>query len=497
MASDITLLKSFVDGQGAGAGTYINYAADLDSNFSTIEAQFNALNQAFNAFGGANASLILDLVLSSSPALTAGFVGADSFQPLTFLSADTQVQIPVGVAYGTTGSRVKSTAVFTLTGSGASGNRFAALRADGTITLETTTGQGVLDLWQFNWTGSAFGTFSAGIAPIRLPTGGSQGIIVDGDDFQGSKVQENISQSTSAVIPTYTYDKIKSRIDDIVRILAGVGTGGSASSSQAGGGGVPVGPTLKPASIGGSATNPGLIVGNPSQGYDIDTGIYGHGTSKIVGVVADGASVAEFLITGGNRTAQFVASTALANPGIAFLGDPNSGFGWEAADTVRIITAGVAAQQWNPQGQRNSATQGRASATKATLSLTNNTVTAIGLDTEQFDQGAIHDTVTNNDRMTIPTGFGGVYTISGYVEYLESSAGGGGTANTGQRGTEITVNGTTIVGTRTNAAGAGDTRQIVNATVVLAATDIVRVTGFQNCGGTMNVNARLAIAKID
>lgn len=496
MASDITLLKSFVDGQGAGATTYVTYAEDLDSNFSTIEAQFNSLNQAFNAFGGANQSLVLDLALSASPSVTAGFVGSDSFQPLTFLSADTQIQIPVGVAFGTTGSRVKSNSVFTLTGSGAVGFRFAALRADGTITLETATGQGVLDLWRFQWTGTDFDNFGDASPPLRLPSGGSQGIIVDADDFQQSKTQENISQSTSAVIPTFTYDKIASRINDIVRIMAGVReTTGKAVTSQPGGLGIPVGPTLSPMSVGGAVATPGMIIGNPTEGYDADSGLYGRGPAKVLGVAVDAAAVVEFTISGGNRTAQFTASTALANPGISFLGDPNTGIGWVAADTMRAITAGVAANEWNPQGQRNSATQGRASATRATLSLANNAVTALGLDTEQYDQTGFHDNVTNNDRMTVPTGFGGLYAISAYVEFLEASS--AGTPNTGQRGVEITVNGTAVTGSRTDSTAAGDTRLVSSAQVVLAAADIVRVTGFQNSGGAMNVNARLALVHVD
>lgn len=49
----------------------------------------------------------------------------------------------------------------------------------------------------------------------------------------------------------------------------------------------------------------------------------------------------------------------------------------------------------------------------STQSINNNAWTAVNFDTEGFDSDAFHDTVTNNERMTIPTGLGGKYLIIG------------------------------------------------------------------------------------
>ena len=51
---------------------------------------------------------------------------------------------------------------------------------------------------------------------------------------------------------------------------------------------------------------------------------------------------------------------------------------------------------------------------------TSGTVMILPLASELFDSGGFHDNVTNNSRITIPTGKGGVYLISGLI-YLDGS----------------------------------------------------------------------------
>lgn len=60
----------------------------------------------------------------------------------------------------------------------------------------------------------------------------------------------------------------------------------------------------------------------------------------------------------------------------------------------------------------------RVSRASGTVSLGNNTITAIGFDEEDFDTDAFHDNATNNTRLTIPST--GKYHIGG--NYYTSSS---------------------------------------------------------------------------
>jgi hypothetical protein len=71
--------------------------------------------------------------------------------------------------------------------------------------------------------------------------------------------------------------------------------------------------------------------------------------------------------------------------------------------------------------------------------------TALLFDTETFDVGAYHDTVTNNSRLTIPTGGSGYYSIGGEVQFAANG--------TGMRGIRIISNGATVVASQLVAVG--------------------------------------------
>lgn len=547
MAADITLLQSFVDGQGAGAATYVGYAADFDSNFAIIEAGFNALNAEFKASGGQNALIALDLALSSSPALTEGFVGTDSFAPVAFLTADTQIQIPPGVAHTAAAGRVETTQTFTFTGSGASGTRWIALQENGTLTQETSAGGGILDLFSVTWNGAAFTTSTL----TRLPTSG--GVIVDGDDFQNSKVQEDISQGSSAIIPPFTYDRIDYRVSDLLRILAGIPSGGSATSSQVAGSGAPVGPTLKPIAIGGSATTPGVIVGNPAGGYAATTGLFGTPASASLGIAIEAVQLVLCdASTASEPQMRFRNGTSLTNPPLSFV-DADNGLGYVTADEWRAISGGLEVARFiesasNPilgiqdgaeatpsfafEADRDTGLY-RPGADQAALSVggnqailvdgtgslgvvdlplnsrvrtfqdaqtvTQSALTNLNHDNEDFDIGAWHDTVTNNDRHTVPTGHDGVYTITGHVAVLESTASAGGTANAGNfRHAQIELNGSAVNrgGNRVLPAASGDTQLPVCETLTLAAGDIIRLQVAHDNGGDVDVDSELTIVKV-
>lgn len=522
MVANITLLKSFIDGQGAGAGTYTAYAADFDANFATLETSFNALAAEFRAFGGQNAALVLDLTQTQT--LQVGFIGALSFVN-TFQAGNTQMSITRGEAMTSTG-RLAVTGTTVLTGSGSSGTRYVALRSTGVLTLETVASQGALDLYSVNWNGASFDTNTL----VRLPGGTATNVIVDADDFQRMRVQEAFGQTTNAVIPGTTYDQIGGRLDDIVRIM-----GARLTSSVSGG------PTLKAMAFGGSVATAGFMTSDgstydPTSGFfraaanvpavtvqgtellrwsqsvasqpqelmragtvltsppwswngDLDSG-FGYVASDQWRAIAGGVSVLEFRTTGGNPKA-LAPLGAVGNPTWSFQGDENTGVYSPGADQWAVATNGVQALLVNANQQRVSATQGRCSASQSgTQNLANNTITNVAFNAEDFDVGSYHDNVTNNDRFTVPTGFNGLHSTGGYITFNEASAAVPGVANVGQRTVQVTVNGTVVAEVVVDATLAGDTKIPIPAALVnVVATDIIRFTAAQNCGGTMNITA--------
>ena len=539
MASDLDLLDSFADGQGAGAQAYTQYASDQDANYTQIETNFNQLNAEVRAFSGQNSQIASDLILSkASPQVLGGFIGADSF-PTAFLTTgvpDDTLQIGIGVAFAA-GSRISHGTVNSFVGSGASGSRFFAMTINGVITQETSSAQATIDLYSVNWNGSSFDTGTL----TRLPIVATNDVMPAGNDFQNQRIQTEVGQTTESGIGAFTYDAIFERLEDLNRILTGMASGGSRTSAAADQA------ALKPIALGGAVGTPGLIVGNGTL-YNTNSGIFGTpnatDANASIGIVIDGVAQLSFAeasgegqtrvrsgtvlatpplafstdtntgirhiaadhyglvagsldalqlkTTAGNAQASFVADPASDSsvPGLTPIGDLNTGFLSDAADTLKLMFGGTVGAFWNVQRQRTSATQGRASASRATFNIADNTTTAVDLTAEEYDQGTYHDTGTNPDRMTVPTGHDGVFQLTAHVEFDESTSA---TPNVGDRGVEITVNGAKVASWRGQAVVAGDSAGSVSIESELAAADIVRVTAFQDSGNTMDVSGLLTV----
>lgn len=119
-------------------------------------------------------------------------------------------------------------------------------------------------------------------------------------------------------------------------------------------------------------------------------------------------------------------------------------------------------------------------------SISNNTATAIALDSERYDQagGASsnqHDTVTNNSRLTCR--YAGVYIIGGNARFAANA--------TGHRYAAVRLNGTTIIGEdgRGNAGASVETIVPITTLWALAVTDYVELVVVQGSGGSLNVEA--------
>lgn len=137
----------------------------------------------------------------------------------------------------------------------------------------------------------------------------------------------------------------------------------------------------------------------------------------------------------------------------------------------------------------------------ANISLTTSTWGLVTFDQELKDTYAMHSTVTNTSRVTIPTGAAGSYRITANMSFASNA--------TGYRivGIKVNANGNVANGTMVVAehktAVSGD-RTTINASTEyeLSVGDVVEVFAWQNSGGALNLEAvsdyspRLTVTRI-
>lgn len=110
---------------------------------------------------------------------------------------------------------------------------------------------------------------------------------------------------------------------------------------------------------------------------------------------------------------------------------------------------------------------------------------ALTFDSERVDVGAMHDTVSNTGRITVPSGGDGFYAIGGQIEFASNA--------TGRRGIQIRLNGTTVIAREESAnLGANDHTCTIATVYQLAAGDYVELMGLQASGGNLNMLASSA-----
>jgi hypothetical protein len=110
------------------------------------------------------------------------------------------------------------------------------------------------------------------------------------------------------------------------------------------------------------------------------------------------------------------------------------------------------------------------------------TAVMLAFNSERFDTDGYHDTVTNNSRLTVPTGLAGTYLITAVITFAASMA--------GMREVALKVNNATYIAIddRDALSTAGlTTSMTMMATWVLAAGDYVQVQVYQNSGGNLDV----------
>lgn len=128
--------------------------------------------------------------------------------------------------------------------------------------------------------------------------------------------------------------------------------------------------------------------------------------------------------------------------------------------------------------------QPRASAYNSTTqSLTSGAATALTFDSEDIDVGAMHSTVSNTSRVTVPGSQGGLYLMIGQTTFAANA--------TGVRRLDLRKNGATNLSTCQAANAGGGDSVVVNVVgiAVLSATDYIELVGTQNSGGALNAGS--------
>lgn len=112
---------------------------------------------------------------------------------------------------------------------------------------------------------------------------------------------------------------------------------------------------------------------------------------------------------------------------------------------------------------------------------TDNTVVYMAFDTEDFDVGAMHDTATNNSRLTIPSGGGGFYLFGMYVSINSVYS----ATATVYLMLALRLNGATVTAQHSDQGGISGQNErytMVQLSDVLVATDYMEAGFFQNQG---------------
>lgn len=116
-----------------------------------------------------------------------------------------------------------------------------------------------------------------------------------------------------------------------------------------------------------------------------------------------------------------------------------------------------------------------------TQTIINNSLTRLDFDLENIDTHTMHDLVTNNGRITVPTGWAGDWLIGGIIFWATSTAG-------SRRHAEIMLNETVkLADTDTPATSSGWATQAVSTVYSAIVGDYFTLHAFHDIGANLNV----------
>jgi len=117
----------------------------------------------------------------------------------------------------------------------------------------------------------------------------------------------------------------------------------------------------------------------------------------------------------------------------------------------------------------------------ASQSTANNTLTTMTWDSETFDTDGFHDNVTNNSRITIPTGKGGKYLFTAIINWNNSAS--------GYREARFTRNGTAQSYANIAATPTGEAGTVITTILNCSVGDYVDIRVEQSSGGSLDVKS--------
>ena len=111
----------------------------------------------------------------------------------------------------------------------------------------------------------------------------------------------------------------------------------------------------------------------------------------------------------------------------------------------------------------------------------------IDFNDEYLDSNGFHDNATNPSRITVPTGFGGIYWVFGSVAFA---------ATTGAIGAKVQKNGGDAFASLTQGVSLNGTSVNIGQLLNLAAGDYVELFGYQASGGNLAYNVSASGAAV-
>jgi hypothetical protein len=231
-------------------------------------------------------------------------------------------------------------------------------------------------------------------------------------------------------------------------------------------------------------TNTRLAIGSTGQVLTVAAGVPSWATPTVGDIteVQAGTGISVASGTGPIPVITNTVATAFDAAGDLVYGtgaDTFSKLAIGTAGQVLQVNSGATAPEWGSVSAA-SFTGAKATSSDATQSIANNTNTTVNWNAEEYDTSSIHNTVTNNSRLTIPAGLGGYWSVTSKITFAGN--------NTGARQLRLNKNGALVANFLVPITGSGEQSIILTNTLNLAAADYLEIVVYQNSGGALNLN---------
>jgi hypothetical protein len=482
MATKITLYKSYVDGQGAGASSYIQYPQHLDADHTAIEGLLDQVVDELTGLKGPNTLIGLDLTQINNDdgpygTVLSGVIGEHSLWPTINGGDASLLDVAPGQAV-VSSNRVAIPSGVQLDGAvlgGSPTTGYVAITSTGVITLESAADQKDMDIASMTWNGSIF----TGTATQECE------IFVDGDDLNLCLDRAAVGGATKT-LPATDFRFLANRIGEIERLLAGIKTQLEGSTA------------LGAIGFGGAVGSPGLMLTDGTT-YDLTSGLY-RPAANVLGVTISGTELLRFLATALRAN----ADGSNANPFFSWVADDDTGMYRIDENRLGFATNALLRAELDAEGNLDLPTNSRVQGLETTFRDMTDSGSGHILeftDADAYDIGDWHDVATNpeDEEFDCPTGGSGNYHLLFEFEFET------GTATTHDVELYIMKNGSTI---GTHEIATFKRRLVVNEDCagslstyddLVGGTDIIRVVARHVSTGAVNFGLneyKLTITKV-